>query len=262
MRWVAAGVLTALFLATTADAAGLRDLADGWLTTPGELVRILTPDQAPARDRSWLWRAGLGTGRLFGMPELPLQALDLALGWRTPGATWRLAGSWQVTGGDLFRTDNWTVEAGRRGTWRLGLRWVRERMLLAGNEGPQHAETGLVLGRSWGRLTADLHLPLDAPPAPGDRRIRPVARAAAVAAGVALVVSCERRGADALLLGGELSLGLGPAALLLRFDGASGSLGPGLVVIRDHVLLRTSHVLHPTLGVSHRVQMVVGAGAR
>ena len=261
MRRFAVGALTALLLATTAAAAGLRELADGWLMTPGELGGILAPDRAPTGDRSWLWRAGMGTGSLYGMAELPLRALDLALGWRTSTATWRLAGTWQVTGDDLFRTDNWTVEAGRHGTWRLQLRLVRERMLLAGDQGPRHAETGLVLGRSWGRGTADLHLPLDAPPAPGDRRLRPVARAAVVAAGAALVVSCDRRGADALLLGGELSLGLGPAALLLRFDGASGSLGPGLAVVRDHVLLRTSHVLHPTLGISHRVQMVVRSGA-
>jgi len=258
----AALALVIMHTAPLVNAAGVRDLADGWLATPRELGQVLYPATPVSDEHRWRWRADLGTGRLYGMPELPLRAAGLTGLWCRRSVTWQLAGSWQITGGDLFRTDSWLVVLGRSGKWRSGLRLLRERTLLAGGEGPRHAETDLVLGRAWGAMTADLYVPVDAPPPPGGRRLRPVARIAVVGAGGTVVLECDRRGGDELLLGLELGMGLGAALVLLRYDGASGSMGPGLALTIHGLLLRTSHLLHPALGISHRVQMVVGPGLR
>lgn len=250
---------TVLACPTAAPGAGLRHLDDGWLATPRE-TKVLLAVQGGADARGWGWSAGAGSGRLFGMPELEVRALELACRRRDRHGAWSLSGTWRGTGGGLLETRGWTLEAGRTGVWSVGLRLLQETMLLDGRAGPDHGEADLVLGRRQPPWSLDLHLPLDGP-APADaRHLRPVFRATLGTGQALAVVSCVRRGGDELLAGAELALGLGQVALFLRFDGASHSLGPGLAVVRGRLMVRTSHLAHPELGLSHRAQVTVFGG--
>ena len=252
-----------LLMGAPAAAAGLRDLEDAWLLPPWPLLRP-QPETGPG----WIGWVAAGSGRLYEMPELPLHGLDAAFGLDRRRALWLVQVSWQVLGENLYRADRREIRVGRYGAWRTVLRLEREVAILAGREAPIHAAADLVLGRTISlaagiRFVGDLHVPLTALPRAADPRVRPVGRFLLGTSTAALAAAWDRRGDGTPLLGGELALVLSPAAcLLLRFDGGSGSLGPGLVLRWDGLLLRTSHVVHPALGVSHRFQLVVGAPPR
>ena len=51
----------------------------------------------------------------------------------------------------------------------------------------------------------------------------------------------------------------GAAALAMRWDGASASLGPGCALRLGPLLLRTSHLTHPALGLTHRFELTGGS---
>lgn len=256
----AVAVLILVLAAGPAAGAGLRDLQDGWLLPPWRRA-----NHRETTDRTWGTWCAAGAGRLYEMPDLPLQSLEVGIGHGGGGSTWQLRASWQVLGDGIFRADCWALDLGRSAAWRVRLHLARETERLDGQPGPVYEDHALVVGRAHHvadgiRLLADLHLPLTAPLPAAARRVRPVARVRVETVTVGVALAWDRRADGTPLLGGELAVDLAPAAaLLLRFDGGAGSLGPGLVVRGKGFLLRTSHVLHPALGVSHRFQMVAGA---
>ncbi len=248
---------------------GLRYHAGGWLLGPGTMAAAASPDSI--REGSWV-RWSMGQGQLFGMPELPLLGCDVTVGRTSlPAGTreptrWQVRARWQRLGGGSFCEDRWELAFLRAGRWRVGVCLGGERLLLAGETGPAHGDLTAQLGRRWawpGGIEGwcDVHLPLDDDPAGDTRRVRPAARLALRHAGVVGIVAWDRRGGSTPLLGGEIVVALSPTvALQWRLDGASGSFGPGLAIRRGGLIVRTSHVVHPDLGATHRWQLIVGAG--
>ena len=263
VRLVSGAVSAALVLilpAASARAQGLRRLEAAWLVPERLAGTTLARPAAGPGDGLWV-RAG--QGRLHGLPELPVRRL--ALGATGGGGAWSLEGAWETLGSALLRDEVAEVrlQAGRR--WRAGVSgsWRR---VQAGPAPAWRAFTGgLDLSLAWSRGplgsgTARVLWPLaSAATAPGGGPT-PRLLLAVAGGGRALAVQVDTDpdgrphvGWEAL---GALSPGVG---VCWRSDPASGALGGGLRLERGWWRLRTSHLVHPDLGPTHRCELAFGA---
>ena len=262
---VAGLVAVGVVLATGAvSGAGLRGVGDGWLVTPADVVTIVTPRSAAAASVAGVWLT-VGQARLWGLSELPVREIDAGLGLPFLGGVAGIGAGWQRTGSGPFQADRTAAWAGWDGPW--GMRVAASRKSRRGEAPPAGSRTQWLLdggpamrvGRR-GLLRLRVFVALS-PARPGSRDLVPLGRLTVLHAGGAFGLSWDRRPGDAPVLGGELCLAMGrTVALGMRFDGASRSLGPELAVRVGTGLGRTSHMVHPVLGVTHRVQLAVGAG--
>lgn len=260
--------LVCLLAPRPAHGAGLREAGDAWLLAPADTAALLAGRAgagAPGDAGPWFTA---GQARLWGMPDLPL--LELAGGVATGGGRWSVGGVWHRTGADLLRVERQGVWAAWHGRWELRVEAGREHVLVAGEEAAGHTDVALVAGpdvhlgeASVLRLRAWTSL---APTSAGDRRLQPAVRAVLRRDGVAVAAAWDRRVGGPPALGFEVAAALNGAATLgLRWDGASASLGPQLALRLGPLLLRTSHLVHPVLGVTHRFAItggVLGAARR
>lgn len=248
-----------LALTSPADAAGLRRLDSAWLL-PAPLEAVLL-GPAPAADGNggaWL-RAG--QARLFGMPELPARLVAVG----GAGTAWAAEVGWETLGDGVLRDDRLLARGlvGRRP--RLGLRLERRTLQPGPGEAGRSlavdlemAVAGVVAG--WGAWSAMLHWPLlrDHDPWLGtepESRLGAAVAAPGRAVAVALQVAADGNPA----LGWEALAGLGGGvALSWRSDPASGAAGGGLVWRHGRLRLRTSHLAHPELGLTHRLELRIG----
>lgn len=237
--------------------AGLRDLHGPWLLETPTIAGIL--EVLPSSGAGW-W-VSVGHGRLFGLPELPVAAAEVSFGIPESPLPWILGGGWQRTGRGLLVEDE--VEAvlriGRspRGT----LRWTGRRWAVAGYPAWSHGEAAgeirLGDGRPW---SVSLRLQFS-PAAPwwGRTGTRPLALATWAGGGAGLAVGLELDGDGRPHLGLETLFRLaGGAGVGLRTDPSSGQLGFGLVWRGPAFMIRTSHLVHPDLGVTHRFKLGLG----
>ncbi len=248
-----------------AAAGGCRDLTDGWLLSPLALTRLLetdslvTPASGAARvtERVWL---SCGQMRLYGMPELT--ALRLAAGYRWQSLS--VGCSWQQLGGDLYCEDRvrLRIASARKHTLRYGLvagwdllelgwaqRWTN--LALA-------AELQLQFGGQtrivWtGHISALPFWQADR----GWRRWLLIESRVATSM-CALAVERTGTGAPAVQLALAVNL-TGRAGLGLRAEPVTGVFGFTTFWRRGNWLLRSSHLGHPELGVTHRWSLTAGA---
>jgi hypothetical protein len=191
------------------------------------------------------------------MPELPLAGL--AGGHRA--RRWALAVHWQRLGQGLFREDRLRLRL-ELGQWPA-LCFTAGTDRLAG-AGPCRRAAVSALGVRFPLASAlDLRLdwPLTSPPPwQGERCQRRWLLLTARASGVAWALGVDRSGAGVPSLQGELCVRLHPAvATGVRSEPATGSLGRVTVWRRGRWLLRSSHVAHPALGLTHRWSLLWGA---
>lgn len=263
---LAAIVLLAAFASGTAvrpAVSGVRDFDDGWCGEPTESAGLL---DGPAR--AGLWTA-CGLARLHGLDALPLRRL--AAGRRTDA--WSSTLSWQRLGGEAWREDQVDLRAARdlagkglpsdvgaKGAVRpwcgLALRWRRPcyAALATGASLDVAPQAGVVRGRFAGSLQAVPLSLLRGPEAAGPRpwlcaRWRDVNWSAAVE------LQRDDRGAVAWRAGGDLRLGAVFSWGLIA-DGGSGAAGLTTAWRRGRLLVRTSHIVHPALGTTHRWDLV------
>jgi hypothetical protein len=246
-----------------ASAEGLRRLDAAWVL-PAYLT-ALALDRAAADSARGVW-VRAGQTRLFGLAELPVR--HLAAGMGGSRRSWALEGGWETTGAGVLRDDRLRARMvmGRR--WRLGVdcRWRR----LQPGPGPRLGEQAwdLILGFGaaagpLGQVDLCLHWPLLRS---GDPALAPEPqtrlRLAAAARGRAVSLTVDTA-ADGRPTGGWGALcGLGHGfGLSWRADLASGAMGSGLLWQRGAVRLRTSHLAHPDLGLTHRFEVALGAPA-
>ena len=251
-------------------AAGIRDFDDGWCGEPPAAADLL---DGTAGDGAW---TACGLARLHGMADLPLRRL--AAGRRS--APWSAALSWQRLGGSAWREDLVDLRAvfgglrkkprsGREpvaGVWRpwCGLSWRWRRPAYASVLGREALELAPFAGVARGGFAATLHVvPLvvrRGDEADGPRPWLSVRwRAAAWSA------TCELRrddrGVASWRAAGDLRLGA-PFGCGLVADGASGAAGVTTAWRRGRLLVRTSHLVHPTLGPTHRWDLVTSPRGR
>lgn len=265
-RLAAAVLLVGLVsgIAARPSASGIRDFDDGWCGEPTE-----SAEQPGGPARAGLWSA-CGLARLHGLDDLPLRRL--AAGLRA--SAWTSALSWQRLGGATWHEDQVDLRAARAvaGTgppaggsgggavrpWcGLALRWRRPcyAALATGASLDVAPQVGFVRGRFTGSLQA---VPLILRRGPEAAGPRPWLGARWRDAGWSAAVELQRddRGAAAWRAGGELRLGTVFRWGLVA-DGGSGAAGLTTAWRRGRLLVRTSHIVHPALGTTHRWDLVV-----
>lgn len=258
---VTALVALVVLLADGAGAGGLRLLEDAWLREP----TWSRAEDGAGGAGAFAWVAA-GTGRLYGLPELPLSSLRVATGRRGAVATWGVEAAWQRLGRDLLQVDQLEVTAGRVGRWRCRGRALVERRLLAGVPAEDRRRIEALLGWGWSTPAGsagycDLHLALHDGMDRDPRHVVPRIRIVLELGPAGCALAWDRRGDGTPLLGVEFTVELSrTAAVAWRYDGGSRSLGWGLVLRRGSLLVRTSHLVHPELGASHRWQVAAGGG--
>jgi hypothetical protein len=259
---IAALAVFALACPEPAGAGGCRDLEDAWLLPPGRIVILLSrmkPDHADTARVSPAARAwfSAGLGRLYGMPELPLRAV--AAGWPALRCAW--AASWQRLGTGMLTEDRLRLRFLQGGDHRLGLGGGLDRLRAGGGRtavlGELSAEVvwpgpGGVVGRvSWPLATMG-----------ETERRRAWRRWLGVTGGggdLVWAVAVDRSGtgrpAIQLELTARLATGCG---LSCRAEPATGTVGINTAWLWRGALLRTSHLVHPDLGVTHRWSLTLG----
>lgn len=232
---------------------GLRDLDDAWLMTPLSVLSLLT--DRPASDRYWQVRSA--HGRLYGLPELEQVGLE----FERRGHDLSVAAAWQRLGGDLYRESIWRLDLllGRR--WRLGGRFGLSALDVAGERLARQTEFLLALQFPLsGDLVLQAWCPLTQPPPwYGEHGLRRWLSLQKSGAGWIWAVAVDRSPHGRPSLQGEVLLRLAAgAALGLRCEPATGTVGLCTAWRPAGMLLRSSHALHPDLGPSHRWQLAVG----
>jgi hypothetical protein len=257
--WFVAFV-TLTTLAVRATAGGIRDWDDGWLVPVAALGRVLraTSDAGTAGGKPLAGWATAASGRLYGLASLPL--FGLAAG-TTFGPTSTAVG-WARLGGAIYCEDTCSVRlAGRLpGRPRLTARWHRLRLGDGWSADGFTVAVGATFAVGPG-TDCDLDLDLTTPPTWfGDRGPRRALRLRGHRAAALWAVALDRRQGAAPLLEFEADAVVAPAAALgLRAEPASGTFGLTTAWRVGRWLLRTSHLAHPQLGISHRWALTYGA---
>jgi len=255
--------LALMFSQSFSLAGGLREFVDSWPIDSQTARRVL--DLSEKTDLSGLgFQVMAGQGRLFEMPELNQRFLSIEGDITRKILALRLAVLWERTGSELFVEDHLggRILAGESPSWGIAAAWKRQ---IIGNL-PQKSllewdllwELGFGLGEIKGRL--NLRWPLKvSQEQPGGRRRRNLLNITMVKKELAGALVVDRHDDGTPRAGFHLLLVLDRGiGLEFRADPATGSLGPGLSLVRGGFLLRTSHVIHPHLGVTHRLLLVVG----
>lgn len=229
---------------------GVRDLADAWLLDGPRTDALLAgPDAArPSAPRWWL---EVRQGMLYGLPELPQMGLLVS---RRRGRHHVLL-AWERLGQDLYREDLATARILYGDAWRWGLCLELARLDLAGDS---YRRNLLIAACVELPLAPGIEVTIDLPwtgPPPwyGDRGVlRWVAVNGRISA-AAWTVALHRRADGTPTLQAEALFSLVPGvAWGARWDAASGSAGFCTAWKRAGLVLRSSHLAHDDLGITHR----------
>lgn len=255
-----------LLAPASSRADGLRDLEDGWLVSPAEarsLLCLTTPsawrgaDDGADAGRATGWWLALGQARLFAMSELPLLAVALGRTERW----WSLAAGWQRLGGELWREDRTRLRLVIGRERRCGLVGGVDAVAWAGGLAEQATQLDVVVEYplawdirargTWGVL---------GPPSWHDTRAP--RRQALFTGGWSWgrwALACERDGKGVPAVQAEVLMSLGArVAWGLRGDPDTGTLGLSTSWLVARALLRSSHLIHPELGITHRWSVAFG----
>lgn len=244
-------------------AASLRRVEGAWLLPPA-LQAPLLRESGRVGEPAGAWLR-IGHARLYGLPELPARLLAVG----AAGRAWAAEARWESLGSETLRDDR--AEAGFRvgGAWQLGLRAGRRTLRLGAGETAAALDVDVEIARygrsepigSW-LVQANWPLLRDSEPwlaAEPEARLR----AALAGSGRALAVVVESAADGEQILGWEVLAALGGGlAVSWRSDPASGAAGAGLLWRKRGLRLRTSHLAHPELGLTHRVELCLGNPGR
>lgn len=247
-------------------AGGVRDLADGWLLGVGASGEYLN-GQAVRTGGIWVVA---GQSRLFDMAVLPLLALDGGVRLRRWPGQPTLTVGWQTLGKGLYREELRRAHLQLGATRALGIYWWSHTAQSGGQDGipwqrDVHWRVALTVQGEWRPSpTGFVQFQLRLPVAEGDNTWlagarQSLARVQGWQGPMALAAAIDLRPDRTPTVSLEWDLGGGGAACGLRVDLATGTLGPVLYLRRGMLLVRTSHLAHPQLGITHRLQVGFGA---
>ncbi len=240
-------------------AGGLKDLEDGWLIPVPLAVDLLaTAEEAEfSTPRGGLW-LNLGLARLYGLAELPLQhaAVGVAKGRISAGL------AWQELGNGLFREQQFRLRLVWGELWRVSAAGGLEQCEVAGEVIRHHAALEIAL-RSPCNAPVMVQLIWALMPPPPWHATRSQRRWLLLAGRLELTrwaVAVDRSGTGTPSLQADLLFRVGAGfACGLRGELATGSMGLTTTWKLSGFLLRTSHVAHPDLGLTHRWSLAWGA---
>lgn len=242
------GVLTVL-LGNVASAGGVRDLADAWLLDGPRTASLMSGTEAFATPGRWWLEARQGA--LYGLPELPQMGLVVRGGLGRQ----HLEVGWERLGSDLYREDMLSAVLLHGQALRVGVTLDLAQLSLAGDAPRRHLLVAACLRQPLGHgaeLAVDW--PLTGPPAwYGDRGLTRWIAVTADRAGTAWTLALDRRGDGSPSWQAEALVKLAPGvAWGGRWDAASGSVGLCTAWKRSALVLRSSHLVHGDLGLTHR----------
>ncbi len=251
MRWVW-GLLVVLVLSRP---LGAREMTDGWVFTP-EWERACVYGEEHDTGRL---RISCGTGRLFGMPELPLHSLS----GRAARSTLFLEVDLQTLGSDVWREQRLGAELGWGHRQGVGLIWVLRRIETAYGEAWSRQEMIVTLriasGKTWSAIlySDPLSLSQDRPVSYRSRWLVLRGRRS----GLAWALTVDRRRGEAPESRAALMSRVAPdVAFGISGEPGTGTIGLTTTWFRGGLCVRTSHLVHPALGISHRWMLVLGGG--
>ncbi len=264
-------VAVMLFSVTPSQGGGVRDLSDGWLCTPAWIGAFIASERPagaePGSESSRNtdvgakgWLAG-GVGSLYGMPELPLSSISARFAAR--GLVWAI--DWNRLGSDLFQEN--VCEFGPllgcgRG-WRFGPVFAVESAVVGRSTFSRSTFTGIVFsGTAPPGLAVDLRMRTAVAPVWHSSRGRyRWASVAGMAGCWGWAVAFDRVQDGPIQLQAALSWRVAEGVCCgLRADPSTGTCGWTTAWRRGSLLLRTSHLAHPDLGVTHRWQCALLLG--
>lgn len=264
IRWrapVAPAVLClwAVACAGVGRAEGLRRIDSAWLVPSALSAAAIAGRTTPAIGGAWL---RTGQMRLFGLADL--SARSLAVGWRGRGSV-AVEAVWDAVGRGAFRDGRGLLRAEVGHRWRLGAQASWRRLQPGIGNGLDQRAVDLVVGGTvpagaLGMCDFRVFAPL-VRSGPPELDPEPYRRARLVLAGRGRAVACAlEAGPDGRPSGSwEVLCGIGGGVgVAWLADGASGALGGGLTWQRGPVRLRTNHLAHPELGLTHRIEVALG----
>jgi hypothetical protein len=258
------GILLAV--PTPGHTAGIRDLTDGWLLGPAAVAAFLGP---PLLSPNGTWLLA-GQSRLFGRPELPVAQLQLGLRVRRGPGQPSLGLNWQSLGEGLYQERQYTghLQWGKRPVLGLEVRSLAVRsggalgFSVRSDTRWQVAVTAQVNGGlgTAAKFQVQVWLPVVAGGSwSGGEGRQPLLRLQWWGGPTAAALAVDLKEDQTPTAGAEWWFGHGGAAWGLRVDPATGTLGPVVSWRKGSLLFRSSHLAHPQLGVTHRVQVGWGS---
>ncbi len=247
-------------------AGGLLNIEDSWLISPSMARRLLQKIESTSDHHAEIL-CTVSQGRLFSMSELGQRSIALegvSYLWNNR-VTW--AGSWQKTGQSLFVENRQTVKLLLGLYPALGLSFRHLKQTLAQQDEPSQQQFFMDLQTVWilgeMRGTIQLHWPLLSSDSSlnnsGNGRRMEVGKVTLIKGDLGCALAVDRLPSGKPNLGFHLLFTLvRGVGLEFRIDSPTGSLGPGVSIVRGGLMLRTSHVVHPQLGVTHRLALVLG----
>lgn len=252
-------------------ADGLRDFQDGWLLTFRDLDVILPrAEGTPApvdQGKVGLW-FGMGQGRLFSMPDLPLRWANGGVARHGKTMDWWLTGTWERLGKDLLVEETSSLELGlgrnpRAAVQTRSSRWSVDGEMVAANLNVVLAgwfSFGLRSGITgiWGFYL----YPGNSPSWHVTRGRRRLVEFKLLGPGTGLSLRLDQRGDGTPNVVAEALGGLNEnLAVGVLVDPETGTIG-GIMALRvGSYRLQSSHLVHPALGVTHRFCLGFGDSA-
>lgn len=246
-----------------AFAGGVRNFSGSWPIN-NQIARLLLQPEFGQPVKPPAVMVSVGQGRLFDMPELGQTFLAVRGSMKLGGIPLEAGGLWEKTGSALFVEDRLRGDFlwGRSPSFGLSVEYLQQN--LGGQIREARPDFNLLWAVSFGynSLKGRLHLqwPIDgSAKALGERGRQDLLNLVIHSAGLAAALVIDRQPNGTPQMGFHFLLTLHSGiGLELRIDGPTGSLGPGLTITRGALMVRTSHVVHPHLGITHRLILVMG----
>ncbi len=249
-----------------ATAGGLLNIEDSWLVSSSLTHRLLAGTD-PSFGRSGEILGTVGQGRLFAMSELDQRSVALEGVVYRWGKKFSWAGSWQRTGKDLFLEDRSSARIllGQRPALGVAGRRIKQILAQRAEDATQEVFLVLQVPLKWRTVhgVVQVQWPGYSSPHhsgnPAHGRRTEALKATIVHSDHAIALVIDRLANGRPNFGFQMIMALATGVgLEFRVDSPTGSLGPGLSITRGGLMLRTSHVVHPKLGVTHRFALVFG----
>lgn len=265
---VACGFAIVLY-GVSAHSGGLKDFSDGWLLDPMDQVSRLADMSGAELTSQQQWWLQAGQMRLFGLPSLPVTALGFGYVGPVGGLAVTMTGQWQRTGRDLLLEDLAQVSLYLGDHRRWGVQVRRRTLTLAGQSAMSALDVSLLLRFPVPLGVADrsrleVSLPLTGAPSwYGSRGRHRLVHLVLLLPHLGLGVDLDHRGDGEPCVTVDLFFGLSSViGVGVRTDPVTGQLGPTTVWKAGPLLTRTAHLIHPELGLTHRVEILLGRWGR
>ncbi len=221
--------------------AGFRDADQGWVISPGDCIK---------RDTGYY--GAISTSSLYQMPELPMQSI--LSGWSSE--KWHMAIKWHKLGGDVYREDSLFMDMLFGGSLKFGIKVVRESQQFLDEPRWNTLYSFVTRYDFLESMTLKTVIPVSGTmlPTRDYEQLLLIFRSEDVS--FALGIDNTESGEKSVRLGLDwlLHYMFWVGAIV---DTGSSSTGLTTTTKIGKILTRSSHLVHPELGMTHRWQIII-----